>query len=239
LSFLFRNYKGVYKIKRVKILSKVEKSGVIAVLRADTKDVALKTMEALVSGGMTGLEITFTIPKAEEVIREAVEQYQDNEDVVIGAGTVLDAITARIAILAGAEFIVSPMFDSEISEICNLYQIPYMPGCMTITEMKTALRSGVDIIKLFPGSNYEPSFINAVKAPLPQLNIMPTGGVHLNNMEEWFSKGCVAVGVGGNLMAPAKNGDYEDITRLATQYMNKFREIKSDSLIENNKQLVK
>ena len=213
-------------IKKTNILLKIEKCGVIAVLRSDSKEEALKTIDALVNGGMTGLEVTFSTPQAEEVIRETVSKYKDNTSIVVGAGTVLDAVTARIAIMAGAEFIVSPMFDSEIAEICNLYHIPYLPGCMTITEIKTALRSGVDIVKLFPASTFEPSFVDAVKAPLPQVNIMPTGGINLNNMEQWLAKGCVAVGVGGNLLAPAKTGDYDQITKLAKQYMDKFNELK-------------
>ncbi|MDR7077108.1 2-dehydro-3-deoxyphosphogluconate aldolase/(4S)-4-hydroxy-2-oxoglutarate aldolase [Neobacillus niacini] len=213
-------------IKKTNILLEIEKCGVIAVLRSDSKEEALKTIDALLNGGMTGIEVTFSIPQAEEVIRETVSKYKDNAYIVVGAGTVLDAMTARIAIMAGAEFVVSPMFDSEIAEICNLYHVPYLPGCMTITEIKTALRSGVDIIKLFPASTYEPSFVDAVKGPLPQVNIMPTGGINLHNMEQWLSKGCVAVGVGGNLLAPAKTGDYDQITKLAKQYMDKYNEIK-------------
>ncbi|MFJ5758618.1 bifunctional 4-hydroxy-2-oxoglutarate aldolase/2-dehydro-3-deoxy-phosphogluconate aldolase [Neobacillus sp. NPDC093182] len=213
-------------MKKANILLKLEKSGVIAVLRSDTKEESLKTIDALVKGGITGLEVTFTTPQADEVIRETVSKYKDNSTIVVGAGTVLDSMTARIAIMAGAEFVVSPMFDLEIAEICNLYQVPFLPGCMTITEMKTALRSGVDIIKLFPASTYEPSFVDAVKAPLPQVNIMPTGGVNLDNMEYWLNKGCVAVGVGGNLLAPAKTGDYDQITKLAKQYIDRYHEIK-------------
>ena len=152
------------------------------------------------------------------MIQELVALYQENPDVVIGAGTVLDATTARLAIVAGAEYIVSPSFDEETAKICNLYQVPYLPGCMTITEMKEALKSGADIIKLFPGSVYGPSVISAFKAPLPQLNIMPTGGVSLENMAEWFAAGVTAVGVGGNLLAPAATGDFEKFVRLPSLY---------------------
>ncbi|CDN37247.1 bifunctional 2-keto-4-hydroxyglutarate aldolase/2-keto-3-deoxy-6-phosphogluconate aldolase [Bacillus thuringiensis] len=154
-------------MKRVTVLNKLKKSGVIAVLRAHTKEEALKVTEAVINGGITGIEVTFSVPQAEEVVRKIQEIHSDCEDLVIGAGTVLDAITARVAILAGAEYIVSPAFDKETAEICNLYQVPYLPGCMTITEISTALKAGVDIIKLFPGSSYNPSFINAVKGPLP------------------------------------------------------------------------
>lgn len=215
-------------MKKVEILNRLEKAGVIAVLRADSKEEALQVSHAVVAGGMKGLELTFTVPQADEVIRELAKTYRDQKDIVIGAGTVLDAVTARLAIMAGAEYIVSPSFNQETAEICNLYQIPYLPGCMTITEMQTALKSGVDIVKLFPGSAYGPSIVTAFKAPLPHLNIMPTGGVSLENMDQWFAAGVVAVGVGGNLLAPAKTGEFDKVTALARQYMDKFREIKGN-----------
>ena len=208
-------------MKRVSILQKLENAGVIAVVRGKTKEEALKASQAIVAGGMRGIELTFTVPQATEVIQELVALYQENPDVVIGAGTVLDATTARLAIVAGAEYIVSPSFDEETAKICNLYQVPYLPGCMTITEMKEALKSGADIIKLFPGS-----VISAFKAPLPQLNIMPTGGVSLENMAEWFDAGVTAVGVGGNLLAPAATGDFEKVREVAQAYMEKFQAIK-------------
>ncbi|MCJ7842155.1 bifunctional 4-hydroxy-2-oxoglutarate aldolase/2-dehydro-3-deoxy-phosphogluconate aldolase [Lederbergia sp. NSJ-179] len=213
-------------MQRVTILNRLEQAGVIAVVRGETKEEALKASHAIVKGGMKGIELTFTVPQADEAIGELVEMYKNQPEVVIGAGTVLDAITARLAIMAGAQYIVSPSFDPDTAEICNLYQIPYLPGCMTITEMKTALKSGVDIIKLFPGSAYGPSIVGALKAPMPQLNIMPTGGVSLENMEDWFNAGVVTVGVGGNLLAPAKTGDFDKVTEMAQQYMEKFRAIK-------------
>ena len=215
-------------MKKVSILTKLLSSGVIAVIRADSKNEALLVTEATVKGGITGLEVTFTIPQAEELIREMKNKYSENENVVIGAGTVLDATTARIAIMAGADYIVSPYFDQKTAECCNLYQIPYLPGCMTITEISTALKAGVDIIKLFPGSAFGPEFVSAIKAPLPQVNIMPTGGVNLENMEQWFAHGCTAVGVGGSLFAPAKTGDYNMITSLAREYVKKLTSIRGE-----------
>lgn len=212
-------------MKKVKILSKLKQIGVIAVVRGATTEAAIKSSEAIIAGGMKGIELTFTVPNAAQVIGTLVEKYRADAEVVIGAGTVLDATTARLAIMSGAEFIVSPTFDNETAEICNLYQIPYLPGCMTITEMKTALNSGVDIIKLFPGNAYGPSIISAFKAPLPQLNIMPTGGVSLDNLEAWFKAGVVAVGVGGNLLKPAETGDFAGVTAVAKQYAEKYRAI--------------
>ncbi|MFB9759236.1 bifunctional 4-hydroxy-2-oxoglutarate aldolase/2-dehydro-3-deoxy-phosphogluconate aldolase [Ectobacillus funiculus] len=211
-------------MKKLEALTKISDCGVVAVVRADTTEEAVRISEACVKGGILGIEVTFTIDNAEAVIKELAAFYANNANVVLGAGTVLDAVTARIAILAGAQFIVSPCFDAETAKLCNLYQVPYMPGCMTITEMKQALEHGADIIKLFPGNAFGPEFIKAVKAPLPQVNIMPTGGVSLENIGQWIQNGCVAVGVGGNLVAPAKTGNYEQITEIAGQYVEKVKE---------------
>lgn len=211
-------------MKKLEVLTKIYECGVVAVVRADTTEEAVRISEACVKGGILGIEVTFTIDNAEAVIKELAAFYANNAKVVLGAGTVLDSATARIAILAGAQFIVSPCFDAETAKLCNLYQVPYMPGCMTITEMKQALEHGADIIKLFPGNAFGPEFIKAVKAPLPQVNIMPTGGVSLDNIGQWIQNGCVAVGVGGNLVAPAKTGNYEQITKIAGQYVEKVKE---------------
>ncbi len=212
----------------MEILSRLEKAGVIAVVRGKDQTEAVKASHAIIAGGVKGIEVTFTVPNAQAAIQELVETYQ-GQDVVIGAGTVLDAVTARLAIMAGAEFVVSPSFDSETAELCNLYQVPYLPGCMTITEMQQALKSGADIIKLFPGSVSGPSMVSAVKAPLPQINLMPTGGVNLENMETWFKAGVVAVGVGGNLLAPAAVGDFAKVTEIAQQYAAKLAEIRGQA----------
>lgn len=196
----------------------------MAVVRADSKQEALRIADACVKGGITAIEITFTIQEAEGTIQALTAAYANHEAVVIGAGTVLDVITARIAILAGAQFIVSPCFDEETAKLCNLYQIPYMPGCLTITEMKQALQFGVDIVKLFPGDTVGPAFVKAVKAPLPHVNIMPTGGVTLDNVAQWIESGCIAIGVGGSLLAPAKNGDYDKISEYARDYIARVKE---------------
>lgn len=215
-------------MKKVEILTKLKNAGIIAVIRGNFKEEALEAAKAVAEGGMKGLELTFTVPEADKVISELAEFFQNDPEIVIGAGTVLDAATARLAIMAGAEYIVSPGFNQETAEICNLYQIPYLPGCMTITEMQTALKSGVDIIKLFPANVYEPSVISAFKAPLAQLNIMPTGGISLDNIAEWFEAGAIAVGIGGNLLAPAKKGDFEGVTEMAKKYVQKYKEIKGN-----------
>lgn len=212
-------------MKKIEKLIKLEKAGIIAVVRGDSYEQGKKACAALLEGGIKGLEITFTLPHADQVITELVEEIKDQK-VIIGAGTVLDVVTARLAIMAGAEFIVSPTFDQATAKICNFYQIPYLPGCMTITEIKEAMKSGVDIVKLFPGSAYGPGIISAFKAPMPQVNIMPTGGVSLDNMEEWFKAGVVTVGVGGNLLKPADTGNYKEVTEMAESYVKEFKRIK-------------
>lgn len=208
---------------KMNVLKKITECGVVAVVRADSEEEAIAISKACIKGGIKGIEITFTIEGADKVIKELHTLYQDDNEVVIGAGTVLDTATARIAILAGAQFIVSPAFDSDTVKLCNLYQIPYMPGCMTITEMTRVLEAGVDIVKLFPGTVFGPEFVKTIKSPLPQANIMPTGGVNLENVAQWIKNGCVAVGIGGNLIAPAKTGDYQKITEYAKQYVSIVR----------------
>lgn len=214
-------------MRKQETLNKLTENPVIAVVRGNSKKDAIKGAEAVIAGGITGIELTFTVPEAEQMIVELASKYEGDSKIVIGAGTVLDAVTARIAIMAGAQFIVSPAFDAETANICNLYHIPYMPGCMTITEIITATKAGADIIKLFPGNAFGSSIVKAFKAPLPHLNIMPTGGVSLENMEEWFDAGVVAIGVGGNLMAPATKGDFAGTTEMAEKYVAKYEEIKS------------
>lgn len=210
-------------MKKVNILQKITESGVVSVIRADTHEEATKIVEACVAGGIHAIEITYTIDHADDLIKELVEKYANDAKLVIGAGTVLDVATARSAIVSGADFVVSPGFDKAVAELCNLYQIPYLPGCMTITEITSALKMGVDIIKLFPGTTFGPDFIKAIHGPLPYVSIMPTGGVDLDNVDQWIKNGCVAVGVGGSLVSPAKTGDFELITQSAKEYVEKVR----------------
>ncbi|WP_077306243.1 bifunctional 4-hydroxy-2-oxoglutarate aldolase/2-dehydro-3-deoxy-phosphogluconate aldolase [Terribacillus halophilus] len=211
-------------MEKALVLTKLSEQGIVAVVRADSPEEAIQISGACIEGGITGIEVTFTVRDADQVIKELSSQYKENENVLIGAGTVLDSTTARLAMLAGARFIVSPAFDAETARMCNLYQVPYLPGCMTIAEIKHAMEAGADIVKLFPGSVYGPSFMKAVRAPLPQVNIMPTGGVDLENIGLWLQNGAVAVGVGGNLVAPAATGDFAKITSMARQYVQKVKE---------------
>lgn len=213
-------------MQKVEILKHIEAAGVVAVVRGDSAQKAIKTSQAAVDGGIKGIELTFTVPKADQAISELTAQYAGT-DVLIGAGTVLDPVAARLAIIAGAQFIVSPGFDKDVAMICNLYQIPYLPGCYTITEITTALTYGADIVKLFPGSLASPSAVKAIKAPLPQVSIMPTGGVNLENMKDWFAAGVTLVGAGSGLVKPADTGDYAGVTANAKEYIAEFKRIKN------------
>lgn len=211
-------------MKKMERLTRIEHAGVVAVVREDSQKRAIEAARAVIKGGIKGIEVTFSVPQADQVIAQLKEEYQNDSSVAIGAGTVLDAVTARLAILAGAEFIVSPCFDQTTAEMCNFYQVPYLPGCMTITEMQQAMKSGADIVKLFPANNFTPQMIKAVKAPLPHANIMPTGGVNLENIAAWKQAGAIVVGVGGNLFKGVKDDNYELVSQTAKQYIEVWRE---------------
>ncbi|MFK5676599.1 bifunctional 2-keto-4-hydroxyglutarate aldolase/2-keto-3-deoxy-6-phosphogluconate aldolase [Ligilactobacillus sp. LYQ60] len=212
-------------MKRVDVLNQVVQSGVVAVVRG-TREQAYQTAKACIAGDVKAIELTFTVPEADKVIAQLNEEYGDDDEVIIGAGTVMDAITARIAMIAGAKFIVSPTFDKETALLCNKYQVPYMPGCMSVTEIQTAMEYGSDIVKVFPGSVVGNGFVSAVKAPIPYANIMPTGGVALENMKDWYAKGVVVVGAGSNLVGPADQGDYAAVTANAKKYRAEIQRIK-------------
>lgn len=208
-------------MKKFKVVTKIHEIGVVAVIRGDSIEAAVEASQACVEGGIPAVEVTYTVPGATEVIKE-LKKSIPSDKLLVGAGSVLDSETARIAILAGAEYIVSPGFDLDTAKLCNRYQIPYMAGCMTISEVIRAMEAGVDIVKLFPGSAFGPSFVKAVKAPIPQANIMPTGGVSLENVDEWIKNGVVAVGVGGSLVS----GTYEEIVNKAKQFVAKVKEVR-------------
>lgn len=211
-------------MKKMERLTRIEHAGVVAVVREESQKCAIEAARAVIKGGIKGIEVTFSVPQADQVIAQLKDLYQNDSSVTIGAGTVLDAVTARLAIIAGAEFVVSPCFDQATAEMCNFYQVPYLPGCMTINEMQQAMKSGADIVKLFPANNFTPQMIKAAKAPLPHVNIMPTGGVNLENIAAWKQAGAIVVGVGGNLFKGVKDENYELVSQTAKQYIEVWRE---------------
>lgn len=195
----------------------VKKIGVVAVIRGNTPAEAVEISEACIAGGVKAIEVAFTTPRAHEAILTLSEKYKDNADVVIGAGTVLDAETARLAIINGAAFVVSPAFDEATIKMCNRYRVACMPGTTTIQGVIQALELGADIVKVFPGEVVGSKFIKAVKGPLPQAQMMPTGGVSIDNVAEWFKAGAVAVGAGGALTGGGKT--LEEITATAQKFV--------------------
>ncbi len=211
---------------KMNTLKALVECGVVAVVRGNTKEVGVNIAKACVEGDVKGLEVTFTNKYAADIIKELVSIYEDRKDVVIGAGTVLDAETARIAILAGARYIVSPSFSKETAILCNRYKVPYIPGVMTINEIVSAHEVGVDVVKIFPGSAYGPGYIKAIKGPLPYANMMVTGGVNINNINEWLKVGVDLVGIGGELNTLGEEGKFEEITSICKQYIEKLIEVR-------------
>ena len=209
-------------MEKEKVITKICDGGLVAVIRAETSEQAKKITEACIAGGVTAIELTFTVPGAHEIISELAKLYS-SEEILLGAGTVLDPETARIAILSGAQYVVSPCWNINTVKLCNRYRIPIMPGAMTIKEVVEGMEAGADIIKVFPGELFGPTFVKAIRGPLPQARIMPTGGVSVDNVGEWIKAGCVAVGVGGNITAGAKTGDYQSITDKAKQFVEAIR----------------
>jgi 2-dehydro-3-deoxyphosphogluconate aldolase/(4S)-4-hydroxy-2-oxoglutarate aldolase len=208
--------------KRV-ILGKIVDSGLVAIVRTASSDQATRVAEACAEAGVTALEVTFTVPGAAAVIESLAKRFSQDK-MLVGAGTVLDPETTRIALLAGAQFIVSPSLNPETARMCNRYQIPYLPGAGTVKEVVEAMECGADIIKVFPGETLGPAFVKAVLAPLPQAPLMPTGGCSVDNVVDWIKAGAVAVGVGGSLTAGAKTGDYASITAMARTFLDRIRE---------------
>jgi 2-dehydro-3-deoxyphosphogluconate aldolase/(4S)-4-hydroxy-2-oxoglutarate aldolase len=189
---------------------------VVAVIRGKDASEATELSKAAIEGGIKAIELTYTTPQIEDTFRSL-----KGLNVLLGAGSVLDSETARHAILNGAKFIVSSHFVEDVAKLCNRYGIPYIPGCMSIREMASALELGCDILKLFPAGHFDPSFIKAVNGPLPNVKIMPTGGINLDNMEEWINAGAVAIGIGSDLNKAYQNRGYEAVVKLSEKYIEK------------------
>ncbi len=204
------------------IITQIVEGGLVAVVRAESSEQALKIADACLKGGVAAIEITFTVPGAAEVIKDLAKTYSNGE-IILGAGTVMDAETARTAILAGAQYVVSPYLNPDTVKLCNRYRVPCMPGAMTIKEVVEAMEAGADIIKIFPGELFGPKIIKAIRGPIPYAKLMPTGGVSLDNVGEWIKAGAVAVGVGSSLTKAAKMGDYEAVTRTAQEFLTRIR----------------
>ncbi len=205
-----------------KVISRICDSGIVAVVRAENSDQARKITDACLEGGVAAIEMTFTVPGAHKLIEELAKTYSNGE-IILGAGTVMDSETARIAILSGAQYIVSPYLDINTVKLCNRYRVPCMPGAMTIKEVVEGMEAGADIIKIFPGGAFGPNIIKDIRGPIPYAKLMPTGGVSVDNVDQWIKAGAVAVGAGSALTAGAKTGDYEAITRAGKEFVQKIK----------------
>lgn len=200
-------------------LARVLDTGIVAVIRARSGDLLADVAEALLAGGIDVMEITFTVPGAVRVLERVAERM--GQRVLLGAGTVLDPETARAALLAGAEFIVSPHTNLDVIRLCRRYSKLVMPGAMTPTEVVTAWQAGADIVKVFPSEITGPKYLRALHGPLPQIRLMPTGGVDLNTAADFLRCGACALGIGGSLVEKkaVETGDMTRIESLARQFV--------------------
>lgn len=199
-------------MQKIEITKRIVDCGAMAIVRVDTIDRAYEIANGCLNGGIDVLEISYTQPNASEVISALRQQFKDT--LLVGAGTILDAETARIAILAGAQFVIAPNFNKEVALLCNRYQIPYAPGCTSLSEAILGLEYGAALIKAFPISDfYGPKLINIFKTPIPQMPIMASGGITLNNLCEYVSQGVQCCGFGSLLTI----GSVETISEHAKQ----------------------
>ena len=208
-------------------LQRVFDSCIVAVIRAESGDLLVDVAEALLAGGVDVMEVTFTVPRATRVLERVVDKLGNR--VLLGAGTVLDAETARIALLAGAEFIVAPNTNVEVIKVCKRYSKLVMPGALTPTEVVAAWEAGADIVKIFPSDLTGPKYLKALHGPLPHVRLMPTGGVNLETAAEFLKAGACALGVGSSLVDPklVAAGDLKKIESLARQYVQIVKDFRS------------
>lgn len=201
------------------VIEQIKQSGMVAVVRAENADDAKKIAESCIDGGIKAIELTFTVPYAHRIIEEISDKYGD--EIILGAGTVLDPETARIAMLSGAEFIVAPHFNPDTAKLCNRYRKTHMAGILTVREAIEAMEAGTDILKLFPGDLFGPRFIKDIKGPLPYAQIMPTGGVDAENAGKWIKAGAIAVGAGSSLIKG-------DVKKNAQLFLNEIKKARNE-----------
>ncbi len=204
-------------------LQRVLNHGIVAVIRAKSGDRLVDVAEALLAGGIEIMEVTFTVPGATRVLERVAEKIGDR--VLLGAGTVLDTETARIALLSGAQFVVSPSTNVDVIQMCQRYSKLVMPGALTPTEVVTAWQAGADIVKVFPSDINGPTYLKALHGPLPQVHLMPTGGVNLETAADFLKCGACALGIGSSLVEAkvVEAGDMNHIETLARKYVEIVR----------------
>jgi 2-dehydro-3-deoxyphosphogluconate aldolase/(4S)-4-hydroxy-2-oxoglutarate aldolase len=204
-------------------LKKIADAGVVAVIRASSKDQLVGITEALLAGGVPAIEVTMSTPKAIAGIEMLADRFGDTA--VVGVGTAIDAATARDAIAAGAQFVVSPVFDEQIVATVRRYGKIVIPGAFTPTEILRAWSAGADVVKVFPSTALGPQYFKDILAPLPQLRLMPTGGVDLKNAADWIKAGAVFLGAGSSLVSKDALGknDWASVTANAKAFVDAIR----------------
>jgi len=210
-------------------LQRVLDSGIVAIIRAPSGELLVDVAKALYEGGIDVIEVTFTVPGILDIIADLHKALGDK--ILLGAGTVLDTETARAAMLAGAEFIVSPIVDCDVIKMCNQYDKMIMPGALTPTEIATAWSAGADMVKVFPAAAVGgPSYLQAIHGPLPQIKLLPTGGVDLTTIHDFVKAGASAVGLGSSLVTKelVANGDMDGIRDLAAKYVAAMQAARAD-----------
>ncbi|MCF7927143.1 MAG: bifunctional 2-keto-4-hydroxyglutarate aldolase/2-keto-3-deoxy-6-phosphogluconate aldolase [Candidatus Izimaplasma sp.] len=205
----------------MEMTQKLIEEKLISVVRAKNKEIAIQLAKFIVAGGIKSIEITFTIPEAEEVILQLSNEL--DQDVLLGAGTVLNIDMCKKAIKNGAKYIVSPGFDEQSADYCYTQNIPYLPGCMTVTEIMKAMKHHVKVIKLFPGNHFDFNFIKSIKGPLPDIKVMVTGGVDIDNIQDWLKNGADCVGIGSALTKYYVKDDNETVSNVARKFKNKIK----------------
>jgi 2-dehydro-3-deoxyphosphogluconate aldolase / (4S)-4-hydroxy-2-oxoglutarate aldolase len=212
------------------ILRKIAEVGLVPVVRAQSADEAMKLVDAIREGGVTVLEITMTVPGALGVMEQVARRF--GADVLLGAGTVLDPETARACMLAGAHFVVSPALNLATIEMCRRYSVPVIPGALTPTEVLTAWTAGADVVKVFPcGALGGASYIKSLKAPLPQIELIPTGGVSVKTAGDFIRAGALALGVGADLAdtQAIRDGNARAVTEKAREYVRLVQEARASA----------
>jgi 2-dehydro-3-deoxyphosphogluconate aldolase / (4S)-4-hydroxy-2-oxoglutarate aldolase len=214
---------------RAEIVKEIKNNGIVAIIRTKYPDKLIKIAEAIFEGGVKFIEITMTVPNALKMIKDVKNSVSD--EIILGVGSVLDSDTAQKAIDAGAQFVVSPIFKKEIIDKAHKNNVPAMPGTFTPTEMLNAHQNGADIIKVFPADILGMKFFKAVKAPMPDLNLMPTGGVNLDNAGDWINAGACAVGIGTALLdvKAIEQNNYKKLTENARRINDSIK-----SAVSNN-----
>lgn len=201
------------------MLDQLKENYFFAVVRGKSVEDAIEISKHAILGGIRNIEITFSTPDAAKVIQKLSDDFKNDSSVVIGAGTVMTTDLAQEAIDAGAKFLVSPHFDEAIATLALDHKNLYFPGCATATEVVQAMKSGCQIIKLFPGGVVGPGFIKDIHGPIPEVNLMPSGGVSVDNVADWKKAGAVAVGVGSALASKVSSDGYESVTTIAKSFV--------------------